>query len=362
MAFPGYATKPGHHYHEPAIDDGRPWQRGNADRWQILVANQDWKDKRVIDYGCADGFFGIKALLSGAKKVSAYDADSDAILNTVRQAHLAGTEVENRIEVTGKEPGKPLIVPEADVLLLLSVIPWILKTEINPWDILRSLAASAEVAYVELMYAGDGRAGMAEIKDDADAEKWLLELWPIAYPIGWTIAHSGKRRTLWRCLRQDSFMQEPTHVGSQAFVFVNQYDVMKRARPGRDYNPEHELAVLHELRFETIAPKPIALLRDCLVMTFIQGSPVASGSLSKEFLEREAYWLLDILKTHYIVHNDIRPENLILGKDGHLYLIDYGWASLRGVGPAIPETINPQFRGKDDRETFCKVIDFLCPT
>lgn len=56
------------------------------------LAQQDLKDKVVLDYGCGSGILGVGALLLGAKQVLAVDIDPQAVLATLQNAKLNGVE------------------------------------------------------------------------------------------------------------------------------------------------------------------------------------------------------------------------------------------------------------------------------
>lgn len=56
------------------------------------LAEQDLKDKVVLDYGCGSGILGVGALLLGAKQVLAVDIDPQAVLATNQNAKRNGVD------------------------------------------------------------------------------------------------------------------------------------------------------------------------------------------------------------------------------------------------------------------------------
>ncbi|KAI0780592.1 kinase-like domain-containing protein [Trametes elegans] len=65
---------------------------------------------------------------------------------------------------------------------------------------------------------------------------------------------------------------------------------------------------------------------------------------------------LEFLHTHGIVHCDIKPENLVLGADGYLMLVDFGLAqSMQGDAPwcytGTLEYLSPEVAAKEPMES-----------
>jgi ribosomal protein L11 methyltransferase len=59
------------------------------------LAEQDLKDKTLIDYGCGSGILGITAILLGAKKVIGIDIDPQALIATqdnLKRNHLSAEQ------------------------------------------------------------------------------------------------------------------------------------------------------------------------------------------------------------------------------------------------------------------------------
>ena len=78
----------------------------------------------------------------------------------------------------------------------------------------------------------------------------------------------------------------------------------------------------------------VAILEDSTVVIeeYVEGESISAADLSKKQFRqvvRELCSVLDFLHGKGIVHRDIKPSNIILGKDGHVRLIDFDAARTR---------------------------------
>lgn len=374
---PGSSTKPGHLYHEPAFPTDRPFQRGrNQERLDILLAHEDWFSKHVVDWGCSAGYFTMKLAQAGAT-VYGFDADPQAIAFARQQALEHGVKkADFNIHDFGGRYFHVELDPE--VMLALSVIPWLIKTEPNHWQIIRELFA-APTAYVELMYAGDGRAGMAEVRNDEEAQVWLEQFYPTVYPIGMTMPdHNGDiPRTIWRCTRltRPSMAEdeaEADFTGAQAFVWLRGAYALKRGRPGRAYDPLREEKALRALEGHYVAPRALQAAQEGLLMTRLYGRTlhdiVLKGEgppLTGEQVDKLAEGFEEIcqaLERTKVRHRDVRPENIMVTPGGVPYLLDFGWATIGDEELEVPEGINPEHRADTDRGSFKSILRVLYET
>lgn len=359
----GSRTKEDHWYHEPAFDVDKPIQRSdNHLRLQFIEAYGDFDGKRILDIGCNVGFFSHKlALNHDVKLVMGIDHDESAInkaeeISRVHKVRRTAFQAGSIAELNSFH--------DYDVALLLSVVPWILKTEPDDGEaIIAQLAEEIPVSFVELMYEGDGRAEMKGIKDDADAYVWLTQYWGEVMPIGWTndLKDGVKRqRTMWKCISK--FHDEKKNmiceeVGSQSLVEVYPHWVFKKHRDGKKWDLQREREAILKLAdyqgFPKICPSPV---EDVLIMPRIMGETLAQAEgVSAVWLRNEFHFLKTYMNAHRIQHHDIRPENLIVGNDGRLHLIDFGWATF-GEYQDFPDSINPDF-SSDDAKAIEMIID-----
>lgn len=86
----------------------------------------------------------------------------------------------------------------------------------------------------------------------------------------------------------------------------------------------------------------------CLVQEYIDAVPLSqSGHCSVERVKAIATSVLEILKYLQsqmppIIHRDLKPENLLIGKEGEVYLVDFGLAR---VGSDLPMALSTRMAG-----------------
>lgn len=89
-----------------------------------------------------------------------------------------------------------------------------------------------------------------------------------------------------------------------------------------------------------------------LVMEYVPGGDLFSllqnlGALAEDparFYIAEILHAINYLHNHGILHRDLKPDNVLIGKDGHIKLTDFG-LSERGMLQRKKEIMKPSFRG-----------------
>lgn len=358
--FPGSNTKEGYLYHDNPFERVSAVQRRDSDlRLERILLHLDPSNKRILDIGCNIGYFTFKLVGMGAV-VDGIDHDTQAIAMAKQlQENHAVTQV-NFYESISPEM-LPHIGNRYAVLLALSVIPWLYKTMApDDAEALVNNLFEIPVAFVELMYEGDGRAPMKGIKNDADAKKYLERWYPFVWPIfkGEEYNDGVRRtRTLWKCCKKMDV--DRTHapiVGAQSFVYLGEDFVIKEGRSNSRYDAVREYNALLEVAGDYIAPYPIICEPDSntVILARLRGRPLATLSRRVPNLDRELAHIQRTLQERGVKHHDIRPENILIN-DETAMLIDFGWAEWGKDRAIVPPTINPKY-SHDDAASIHQII------
>jgi serine/threonine protein kinase len=109
---------------------------------------------------------------------------------------------------------------------------------------------------------------------------------------------------------------------------------------------EREMSLQATLQHNSLIPLLDAGLDDgrrYLVMPLIQGATLAERLASGPLAGREAQAVgaalagaLECVHAHGMVHRDVKPANVLLGRDGHVFLADFGMASPNGASDQTP--------------------------
>ena len=100
----------------------------------------------------------------------------------------------------------------------------------------------------------------------------------------------------------------------------------------RNYRTVHEPQLMHEAK-EAGVPTPLIYLIDVehaiIIMEHVVGKQIKQ--LLGEVTEREGHQLcfqigclIGLLHKHGLVHGDLTTSNMILGRDGNVYFVDFG--------------------------------------
>ncbi|WP_386069121.1 protein kinase [Tahibacter sp. UC22_41] len=140
--------------------------------------------------------------------------------------------------------------------------------------------------------------------------------------------------------------------------------------PGARARFERERRILAPLRHPNIAQLvdagESAEGAPFLVLEYVEGRPLTDYAREQALpLERRLRLLLAVAAAlayahrHLVIHRDLKPSNVLVSRDGHVKLLDFGIAKLlaadndaplltrQGIGPMTPEYAAPeQFRGE----------------
>lgn len=172
--------------------EGLPCHRPNSqDRWALIAQRTNFKDARVLDMGCATGFFSFKSVQAGAAAVLGVDHDPAAI--EVCRAAAATFNVPNvRFECASA----PLPTESYDVIFAMSVLNWMGRERAE--ELLSSPLLDRSVVWVEIPLKRDGRSGASWLGNDDDIRDWLQEFFSNVDYAGRTYGtHCRKWRSLW---------------------------------------------------------------------------------------------------------------------------------------------------------------------
>jgi predicted Ser/Thr protein kinase len=350
MMSPGSTEKPGYLYHQPAfpVEGMKLHRHDNKHRLQMLLRGFDWPHKNVLDLGCNVGYFSIMLALQGAR-VTGVDKDERAIALATDQATSNGLG-----SVSFQVPTDRSWMKDKDVLIALSVLPWIYETEKDPESYITELF-KIPMAFIEIQYPPDGRASVPGVVDDRTCREWLEKHYLFVYRIGETVDDTDgvKRvRTMWQCVK-GSYEAPKQIYGSQSIIEFQGDHVIKTGRPGKEWDARREAEALRVLRSCPHFPELVQSFPDRLIMRLINGELLTASSIDPEDLSEQLNTILKMLERYSICHNDIRPENIIVGVNGRVYLIDFGWATK--AGEDRPTHVNPLYPGTD-RDAVEKIL------
>jgi predicted ATPase/class 3 adenylate cyclase/GAF domain-containing protein/tRNA A-37 threonylcarbamoyl transferase component Bud32 len=149
--------------------------------------------------------------------------------------------------------------------------------------------------------------------------------------------HKGNRHTVYKYIDKDLFALKSLHADE-----VDQDALV-------DFNLEYD--ILHKINIKEVptgVDKARYRNKPALLYNFIEGDNLAERGTAKWTIEKflpVAIVLVDVLaKIHQenIVHNDIKPENVIIDHDERVYIIDFSSASRlssRNIGVQSPSQI-----------------------
>lgn len=99
-----------------------------------------------------------------------------------------------------------------------------------------------------------------------------------------------------------------------------------------------------------------------LVLDYYSGGDIATqlsimSSFSEDrtrFYAAEIIYGLGILHQHGIVYRDLKPENVLIGQDGHIVLTDFGLSKIFTLDDTDEDNV-------PSTQTFCGTAEYLAP-
>ena len=323
----------------------------SSEKLRLLLLNEDFRNKRVLDLGCNVGFFAF-SLASQAKEVVGIDHDEVAI---AKAKELCGKYNIKNIKFISEKISTQLLkdLGSFDVVLALSILPWVNKSSKNPYEIWEQIYSNKTV-YTELMYNHDGPAGMKKLENDEDAKMLLRKFASIVHPIGWTKGWE-KDRTIWRSVKEFGKWNEFVgHACSK--VHLSEQFVKKGKEGFYHHSLFREYLALNRLKKEGIAPIPVEITEDYLIISKFMGRKF-DFNYPKEKAKKQFKRILNVLKNKKIIHRDITPDNLFIGVDDNIYLLDFAWAVIDNDWYSVPKTLGGLHKVKNyENEKYFNLI------
>lgn len=185
IPFPGYDKLPCHR-REASI---KRWEKIND-----IVG--DWKDKIVLDYGCATGYFTFQAAKCGA---SVLGIERDTSAAKVCISVLAQFHKEYKLSIAFQKYWDTRCKgTDWHIVFAMNILNWIGKDKAEQF--LRELG-NVGVMFLEMPTKVDGMCGASWLANDYETVDWLKNhsKFDIVKPITSSMGPGGKERTLFLC-------------------------------------------------------------------------------------------------------------------------------------------------------------------
>lgn len=355
----GSSVEAGYTYHPIPFEEFKdiPYHKDACvDEWKLLNAIEDFKEKNVLEIGCANGYFSFNMARMGAN-VTAFEADSDvcSINNLIKNEKCSAGpwgELSFRDDSIVSTIGKEGLT-DFDVCLMLNVHMWLVKQHglETVTGLLKLIAKHCKVLYFQTAHAES--SGLYRVETLQNHEDIVAHLKDAGFEfielISTSQAHGDGIRYMYRAMTVDKvlFQSHKTKVD-----LLSDGTVVKRHLPPvvkeveNDHTPPSReakflLALSHTDKF----PQLISVGPSHIRMSYC-GEPLTAESIPQDIVKQLSDILL-ALQTAGINHNDIKPSELCVA-DGVVRLIDLEWATAEGeslpTGPDAPQDIGGKFR------------------
>lgn len=177
---------------------GIPCHRTDAvKRWDAMKQALPFKDRKVVDLGCATGYFSFKAADAGASVIGVdYEPNSIEVCTLLKEFYnykkttfILGDVRENLSHIT-------------DVVFCMSVAQWVRIADGDEamTRFLNTIAKTCKHAFIELPSEGGGGAAIPWLKTQADVGPYLMNGcgFKTVKNVVEVTSHAGPRAT-WLC-------------------------------------------------------------------------------------------------------------------------------------------------------------------
>jgi SAM-dependent methyltransferase len=314
----GSNTKKGYLYHDLPGLNLPSHRKGTVQRVKKIASLVNFEGKRVLDLGCSVG--GISMLLSmeGARVKG---VDYDTRLIWIGQQEIKKRRLRVHLSVLDITPSFIKKIGKFDIVVWLSQWMWFVKQ----YGLEKGLNALYDISTRcgTLIFESASQDGRAKIEG---ATQDIIHQWLIEHTAFQKIerykqdSHGWHDRDLFICT--DPKFEWRNHKKVR-IVRTGKNRVEKINELGKiDVNMKREARFMKELKDSPLVPNLISIKKDRMVMSY-------GGKQITELTEEDIEGLLFLLREHKIIHRDIMPSNL-LRKNGHVVLIDFGWAIKEG--------------------------------
>jgi SAM-dependent methyltransferase len=403
----GSATSDGFVYHEipfSGYEDLDFHRKDSATRIALIEKHVPLKGLKILDIGCNSGYFSFELARLGAKQCVGVDYDEDAIFIADSLKVIHNIKNVDFLNIKFSDDFPETITQKFgtfDVIMLNSIIHWLVYANYSLDKVINLLNRLDNGGKQIIIYepSSSGSAYYPELLEELQIKRFFTDLGAFSYQkIGTSFAANvddnrdmwmGEKNITQTAIEIATFLEKNPNVavgdrlknysvahinrdkicflGAQFFIKTTiSCDSMFKIFLENEYK---RALILNNRSFATpvlvgnvtvsgryfLFYKPIEHI--CIEDVFIKKADI-------QWISKELYQFLDTLKWCRLVHNDLRPQNILIDKKNKsVKIIDYEWC---GTGSSIvasdhSETWFP-FTCKTDQETelVTKLLPFLC--